>query len=251
MKTLEETNQAENTLILFLSDNGTDSFSVMDSAMLKRGLLPGDPDSNYQLGTGWAYASVTPWRLYKISQHGGGVKTGAIAWWPKVIKKTGSIQTNALHVVDIMPTVLEIANYNNSKGTNKFLKSLSGESFVSLLEGKDWNRKSPMYFQFMDNRAIRTKAWSLLEVDGSGWELYDTEKDPLETNDLFSSHKKIASELSEEWMDWWLSDNKNYVPKSTKNNMHYKPQGDRGSGIQYTPSAMPSKLKQHYPIPSN
>jgi arylsulfatase len=251
MKTLEETNQAENTLILFLSDNGTDSFSVMDKNLLKRGLLPGDPGSNYQLGTGWAYASVTPWRLYKISQHGGGVKTGAIAWWPKVIKNTGAIKPNAMHVVDIMPTILGTTNYNSSKEGKKFLKSLSGESFITLLEGKDWNRKSPMFFQFMDNRAIRTKEWSLLEVDGSGWELYDVEKDPLETTDLYLRHKKEASKLSEEWMDWWLTYNKKYIPKSTKNNMHYKPQGDRGSGNQYIPSSMPSKLKQHYPIPSN
>ncbi len=251
MKKLQETNQAENTLILFLSDNGTDSFSVMDDNMLKRGLLPGDPDSNYQLGTGWAYASVTPWRLYKISQHGGGVKTGAIAWWPKGIKKTGSVQSNALHVVDIMPTILETANYNNSKTADKFLKSLSGESFVSLLEGNNWERKSPMYFQFMDNRAIRTKEWSLLEVDGSGWELYDTKKDPLETNDLYATQKNIASQLSKDWMNWWLSYNKNYVPKSTKNSIHYSAQGDRGSGNQYKPSAMPSKLKNHIPVPLN
>ncbi len=71
MEALDESGQAENTLVLFMSDNGTDSFSVVDKDMLAQGKLPGDRRSNWQPGTGWAYASVTPWRLYKISQHGG------------------------------------------------------------------------------------------------------------------------------------------------------------------------------------
>jgi len=89
VEALEQSGQAGNTLILFLSDNGTDPFSVVDQAMLKRGRLPGDRGSNYQPGMGWAYASVTPWRLYKISQHAGGIATGAIAWWPNGLHGPG------------------------------------------------------------------------------------------------------------------------------------------------------------------
>jgi arylsulfatase A-like enzyme len=70
LKALTDTGKIDNTLILFLSDNGADSFSSASESLLRKDKLPGDPDSNWQLGTGWAYASVTPWRLYKISQHG-------------------------------------------------------------------------------------------------------------------------------------------------------------------------------------
>lgn len=246
LQALEKNGQAENTLILFMSDNGTDSFSVMDDEMLKKDLLPGDVGSNYQPGTGWAYASVGPNRLYKISQHNGGVKTGAIAYWPKGIKETGLLRGESLHVIDIMPTILELAGTSNNE--MKLSNKLDGKSFFPLLKGKNFTRKSPLYFQFMDNRAIRTNKWSLVEVDGSGWELYDTKKDPLETNDLSKILPNKVKELDADWLQWWIveSGETAYKPESTFASPHYKPQGDRGTGEQYTPSAMPKNLKGKY-----
>ncbi|MGB6150365.1 MAG: arylsulfatase [Pricia sp.] len=245
MAALKANGQDNNTLILFLSDNGTDSFSVMDSVMLSKGLLPGDIGSNYQPGTGWAYASVSPKRLYKISQHGGGVKTGAIAWWPEGITASNTIVSEALHVVDIMPTVLEVAGINTAKTSEVDSLSFAGESVVPLLQGEDWKRKSPLYFQFMDNRAIRTDDWSLLEVDGNGWELYDNSKDPLETLDVSGENPTIVNNLEKEWLNWWRTEsgNSTYQPESTASSPHYQPQGDRGSGKVYVPSAMPDSLR--------
>ena len=251
MDALKTTNQEKNTLIIFLSDNGTDSFSVLDKVLLKKNLLPGDAGSNYQLGTGWAYASVSPLRLYKISQHSGGVRTGAIVRWPETIAKPNSISSEPINLVDFMPTFLQATNSSSglkdkSIDTNKF----KGSSFIPLLKGKAWNRETPMYFQFMDNRAIRTSEWSLVEVDGNGWELYNTIKDPLETNDLSKIHKSKVLELEKDWLDWWITESgePNYQPESTKDNPHYKPQGDRGTGIIYSPSAMPKKLSEKYEL---
>ncbi|CAM4204182.1 arylsulfatase [Zobellia roscoffensis] len=248
MKALKSTGKDNNTLVIFLSDNGTDSFSVMDSVFLNRGLLPGEIGSNYQPGTGWAYAGVSPRRLYKISQHGGGVKTGAVAWWPKGIKKTGVLSNQNLHVVDIMPTILEVASKSEVNAFKKNTDDFAGESFLPLLKGESWDRKSPMYFQFMDNRAIRTDKWSLVEVDGSGWELYDVKMDPLETNDLAQYNENKVIELEKDWLNWWKSesDNSNYEPESTGTSPHYKPQGDKGSGEMYIPSAMPKILRNKY-----
>lgn len=248
MDALRANGQDKNTLILFLSDNGTDSFSVMDSVFLEKGLLPGDIGSNYQPGTGWAYASVSPRRLYKISQHGGGVKTGAVAWWPKGIKKTGVLSNQNLHMVDIMPTILEVTTTSDANTSQKDSDAFAGKSFLPLLKGENWSRKSPMYFQFMDNRAIRTEKWSLVEVDGNGWELYDTEKDPLETHDLSNQFENQMSILEADWLDWWKSEsgNTNYEPESTATGPHYKPQGDRGSGEMYVPYAIPTVLIDKY-----
>ncbi|MBC3757272.1 arylsulfatase [Hyunsoonleella sp. SJ7] len=244
MDALKVTNQDKNTLILFLSDNGTDSFSVLDKVLLKKGLLPGDVGANYQLGTGWAYASVSPLRLYKISQHSGGVKTGAIVRWPESIVKPNTINTEAINVVDFMPTFLEVAKASSVSEATTF----SGRSFLPLLKGKTWKREAPMYFQFMDNRAIRTSEWSLIEVDNKGWELYNTRKDPLETNDLSNIHKDKVLELEKKWLNWWITESgeSGYQPESTEGNPHYKAQGDRGTGVMYTPSAMPEVLSEKY-----
>ncbi len=244
MKALTDSGKADNTLVLFMSDNGADSFSVMDEPLLKQGKLPGDRKSNWQLGTGWAYASVTPWRLYKISQHSGGVTTGAIAWWPAATGKPGRIEASPIHMVDVMPTFLEASGLTS---TNKFD---AGESFLDLIQGKSWNRKDPMYFQYMDNRAIRTKDWTLAEVDGSGWELYQSADDPLETHNVADQHPEVLADLDSKWLAWWLNESGNttYRPVSTKDSPHYKPQGDRGTGKPYVPSAMPAALSNRYPV---
>ncbi|OYV06199.1 MAG: hypothetical protein CFE26_07575 [Verrucomicrobiales bacterium VVV1] len=245
MEALKASGKADNTLVLFMSDNGADSFSVADAGLLKGGLLPGDRKSNWQLGTGWAYASVTPWRLYKISQHGGGVTTGGIAWWPAKTIRPGRIESSPVHLVDVLPTVLSAA------GIPPEIEGLAGESFLPLLRAEPWKRKDPLFFQYMDNRAIRTAEWTLAEVDGSGWELFHTAADPLETKNVSAGNPAIATDLEARWMKWWQeqSGRSGYDPESTTGSPHYKPQGDRGSGQRYVPSAMPANLSKRYPIP--
>ena len=242
IKALENTSRPENTLILFLSDNGSDSFSVVDQAMLKKGLLPGDPGSNFQPGTGWAYASVTPWRLYKISQHAGGITTGAIIRWPGESSAKGRILPNPVHIADLTPTLMDLVG----QPAHHF----DGESFLALRQGSQWTRKSPMFFQYMDNRAIRTADWTLVEADDSGWELYDARQDPLEINNLAAKNPELTEQLAARWNYWWESQNqgKAYKPKTTKGSPHYRPQGDRGTGTPYKPSAMPERLSKRIPV---
>ncbi len=246
MDAVRKSGERDNTLVVFMSDNGTDSFSVMDGPMLEAGKLPGDRGSNWQPGTGWAYASVTPWRLYKISQHGGGVTTGAIASWPGHTGKPGRISSSPLHMVDILPTCLAAA------GVRQTNENVSGESFLPLIEGKPWMRHGPLFFQYMDNRAIRTAEWTLTEVDGSGWELFRTADDTLENQNLAANEPEIVSGLDRQWTDWWVTESgkKRYIPESTATGPHYMPQGDRGTGRRYQPSAMPAKLSHRYAAPA-
>ncbi len=244
LRTLREAGREDNTMILFLSDNGADSFSVVDEAMLQQSKLPGDRASNWQLGTGWAYASVTPWRLYKISQHGGGITTGAIAWWPSGgLGKAGRIESSPVHMVDVLPTFLQLAKA-------PLLQAPAGESFLPLLRGKPTPRASPLFFQYLDNRAIRTAEWTLAEVDGAGWELYQPSTDPFENHNIASTKPEIVADLSARWNTWWQQESgkRTYTPEPAQGSQHYKPQGDRGSGAPYRPSAMPDKLADRMPI---
>lgn len=234
---LENAGREKNTLFVFLSDNGADPFSVADAAMLGKGKLPGDRASNFQPGLGWAHAANAPWRLHKISQHAGGVTTGAILRWPATIPNPGGIHMTPVHFVDLMPTLLAAANIAPAE--------TDGTSFLPLLQGKPWQRGQPMFFQHADNRAIRTADRTLVEVDGEGWELFDTTSDPLETTDLAPARPEEVRQLSATWNEWWLKQNQGrpYRRKSTANSPHYSPQGDRGSGKTYKPSEMPPKTK--------
>ena len=234
MQAMEKCGRAENTIVIFTSDNGPDSFSVMDKALLKQGMLPGDRNSNFQPGTGWAYATATPWRLYKISQHAGGITAGGIVHWPAGLKQPGRTSHSPVHLIDVMPTLPEAVGAANSSPCD-------GESFLPLIRNESWKRNGPMFFQYADNRAIRTEAWTLAEVDGNGWELFDPRLDPLECNDLTAKKTEIVSKLETQWLDCWKhhSGTKRYQAESTKGSPHYSPQGDRGSGKPYVPSSMP------------
>ncbi len=248
MQALADSGQADNTLVLFLSDNGADSFSVLDQQLLKQGKLPGERNSNWQLGTGWAYASVTPWRLYKISQHGGGITTGAIASWPAGhLGRPGRIEASPVHIADVLPTFLAAAQAGQPPAP-----AVAGESFLPLLQGQTWRRSSPMFFQYRDNRAIRTADWTLAEVDGNGWELFDAARDPLETTNLAGKRPEVVAQLSATWLTWWKTESgqTSYVPEPTQGSQHYKPQGDQGSGVPYVPSAMPENLADRYRQPA-
>lgn len=246
LEALRANGQLEHTLILFMSDNGSDSFSVMDAPLLKQGKLPGGRGSNWQPGTGWAYASVTPWRLYKISQHGGGVTTGAIAWWPGRTGQPGRIASSAVHMIDVLPTLLAAAQVGAPRAP------VAGESFLPLLQGAAWQRQGPLFFQYMDNRAIRTAEWTLAEVDGEGWELFARATDPFENHNVAAQHPEVVTDLATRWLAWWRTESGEavYTPKSTKTGPNYKPQGDRGSGQPYVPSAMPAALAGRYPLPA-
>lgn len=233
--TIKQQHCFDNTLILFLSDNGSDPFSVADAQMAKLHKVPGDKSSNYQPGLGWAHVNNTPWRLNKISQHGGGITTGAIVHWPQGLKGTaGRISKSPVHMIDVLPTLMQCAGAKPESNCD-------GESFAALLNNETWQRQQALYFQFADNRAIRTHEWTLAAVDGGAWELYQTSIDPMETQDLAQQKPEIVEHLKTQWLTWWKQSTgkKSYQPVTTKGSPHYSPQGDRGTGVPYRPSAMP------------
>ncbi|MDF1851294.1 MAG: hypothetical protein P1U85_10705 [Verrucomicrobiales bacterium] len=165
--------------------------------------------------------------------------------WPALVKEPGHIAHGAVHFIDFFPTFLHLAG-EPTRGLD-----LAGESILPLLRGEAWRRERPLFFQMADNRAIRTADWSLVEVDGAGWELYASATDPLETRNLAETESEVVAELSGQWMAWWRkeSGSDRYRPVTTVGHPAYTPQGDRGTGALYLPPSMPAALAHRYPLP--
>jgi arylsulfatase len=229
-----------------MSDNGASPFARTDERMLEKGTLPGDPHSNWEIGTAWANVSNTPLRLYKRNQHEGGISTPFIAWWPGHIARPGSITDQPGHIIDLMPTFLELAGGSYAAaGKGEQLPPLPGKSLLPIFEGKQRLPHSALYFQLFDHRAIRSGDWKLTAVDDKAWELYDLSTDRSETNDLSASEPALVEALSKEWENWWK---KAYGRPYSELNHPTIPEfkrDDREGGAPYVPTAMPSTQEKH------
>ncbi len=201
---LKATGPEENTLVLFLSDNGgCHEGGPWGFDNRKNGLPPGGVDSYMSYGRSWANASNTPFRLYKHWVHEGGIATPLIAHWPAGIKAQGVVTHQVGHIIDIMATCCEVsgADYPGTyKG--KEITPLEGRSLLPVFQGKDRTGHEVLYWEHMGNRAIRRGQWKLVSVEDSQWELYDLEADRTELRDLSGKRPELAGELATRYEDW-------------------------------------------------
>jgi len=198
---LEKTGKLNNTLIMFLSDNGG---CAEDITRGKEELeLLGTDDSFESYRSPWANVSNTPFRLYKKSVHEGGIATPLIIHWPRRIKACGELHHQPGHVIDIMPTCLEIAGATYPrKYKGKRIIPLEGKSLVPAFDNKAIEREA-IYFEHEANRAIRVGKWKLVAkgIDGP-WELYDLEADRTELNDLAQKFPERTKKMAVMWQGW-------------------------------------------------
>lgn len=201
---LEDVGKLDNTLILFLSDNGgCAETGIWGFDNRRNGLPPGGVDSYMSYGLSWANASNTPYRLYKKNAHEGGIATPLIAHWPAGIRSRGKIVDHVGHVIDVMPTLCQAAetNYPNTfKGRN--IRSVDGISFLDVLNGREATAHDTICWEHYGNKAVRQGKWKLVSVNKSEWELYDLEADRTELNDLSENHSDKVDELVEIYKTW-------------------------------------------------
>jgi len=203
---IEKSGDKENTLILFLSDNGGCHESPHKGLP---GALPGTPDSYDGYEYSWANASNTPFSWFKHWAHEGGSSTPFIAWYPPMIK-AGRMDKQVAHIIDIMPTLTEFAGaeYPESfKGEN--ILPTEGKSLVSLF--RDPSAKiahDSLFWEHEGNRAVRRGDWKLVSRFDYGnkkelpWELYDLKSDRSETADLVKIKPAIAEEMEKMYASW-------------------------------------------------
>jgi arylsulfatase len=191
---LREIGAEENTLVLFLSDNGGCAEEIHRG---RAGAEIGTRDSYESYGLPWANASNTPFRLYKHWVHEGGIATPLIASWPSVIRKSG-IRHEPAHLIDIMATCLDLARAEYPKDRIP----VEGLSLAPLF--RDGRRPGPdaLYWEHEGNRAVRQGKWKLVSRHKAEWELYDLDADRTEMNNLAAANPEKVKEIAAKHAAW-------------------------------------------------
>jgi arylsulfatase len=218
---LRETGEYDNTLIVFISDNGPSRTTILDYLALggKAGEFFGQfdnnienkglPNSSTDIGPGWAYAAATPLRLFKGYVAQGGIQVPAIVKLPGTIPNAGTRTAALTHVMDLMPTLLEVAGgkYPETYNGNEIVPQ-QGSSLMPLLAGEsnELNENRELGWEAYGMDAYRRGHWKALRLPepyGTGeWQLYNLAEDPGEVNDLAAQYPDLTSELAQGWQQY-------------------------------------------------
>src|SRR5437763_9434145 len=175
----------DDTLVLFLSDNGASAEIMIRDDGHDPAAEPGSAATHLCLGPGWSSLANTPFRRHKTWTHEGGICTPLIAHWPAGIPARGELRHNPGHVIDIVPTILELVGGKrpeNWKGEP--VPPPPGKSLVPVLAKDGTVARDSLWWMHEANRALRAGDWKLVSAgDGSPWELYDLKSDRCEAHD--------------------------------------------------------------------
>jgi len=213
---LRDTGRYENTLVVFFSDNGANGAEMHQYPGTDEGWVERNSDNRFEnwgrpfsriaQGLGWAQASSTPFRLFKVFIAEGGIRSPLIVAGPGV---TGSdeMATAFTHVMDIAPTFLAIAGAEYpSRYEGRDVLPMRGRSLVPLLAGRSnavRDDDEPVGWEFLGWRALRMGRWKATWIAApfgvSDWELFDLAVDPGEAHDLADQHPEILQRLVAAW----------------------------------------------------
>lgn len=212
----------DNTLILFLSDNGASSerpgapgfdrnSHTRDGRKvtyfgpgMPREKMPGDEMTYAGIGPAWANTSNTPFRYWKATQYEGGIRTPLIAHWPAgLTAAANSITRQPGHVIDVMATCLDVADVDYpSEFAGRQITPLEGRSLLPILRGKERAGHEAIYFEHFGAKAIRQGDWKLVAGEEGPWELYHLAVDQSETNDLAAEQPERVKAMESLWQAW-------------------------------------------------
>ncbi len=210
---LRTANELDNTLVMFLSDNGAcaewDPFGFDGSSGPNNTLHTGDalarmggPGTYHSYGSGWANAGNTPFRLYKHDCHEGGIRTPFVVHWPAGFGARGALRDQPGHVVDVLATCAAAAGAAYPRERNGVaVTPTAGVSLLPAFADRPLAREY-LAWEHERNRAIRVGPWKLVAKAGGTWELYNLDADPTELDDRAAAEPARVRELSARWDDW-------------------------------------------------
>ncbi len=195
---LEKAGELENTLIMFFSDNGACPYDRRSTAQDGD---PCTPEVTWSDSTGWAWARNAPFRYYKQNQFEGGIATPAIMHWPAGIRRAaGSICSTPAHLVDVLPTLAELAGAAiPEKFSGRDPSPLAGLSLAPLLAGGEISQRPPIHLMFGLDRGLRDGDWKLVSFQSRPWELYNMADDRTELNNLASQYPERVAAMARQW----------------------------------------------------
>ncbi len=206
---LSEAGKLENTLIIFLADNGGCHEPIKNRGnYLPTTAETGTRGSFDAYEYPWANVSNTPFRMFKHWVHEGGISTPFIAFYPGMIRG-GTISDQTAHIIDIMPTFIELAGGTYPENHNgQTIKPMEGISLIPVFKGKSLKRENPVFWEHEGNRAVRDRDWKLVSAYDYGrkkflkWELYNLKEDRSEIEDLSGKYPEIKNRMIDEYERW-------------------------------------------------
>lgn len=170
------------------------------------GVMPGGADTYIGYGRGWANVSNTPFREYKHWEHEGGISTPLIAHWPKGIatRLENQFVPTPAHLIDIMATCVDLAGAKYPQEVKgQKITPMEGISLTPTFAGKALARPQPIFFEHEGNRAVRDGKWKLVaKGPAGGWELYDMEADRTEMKNLAGQEPARTKQMIQQWEAW-------------------------------------------------
>lgn len=216
----------ENTLILFASDNGASAEIMVRDGGHDQQAAMGSAATYLCLGPGFSNAANTPHRRHKTWVHEGGISTPLIAHWPAGIAAKGELRRTPAHVIDVVPTVLELAGVTKpTDWKGQAIPAAPGKSLVAALKSDVTIERPSLWWLHEENKAIRVGDYKLVAAKGDAWALYDLSTDRAEQFDLSAKMPEKAKELA----DLWQKQTDEYVTLA-KLTLAEQPKGKAGKG---------------------
>ncbi|MBI5833307.1 MAG: arylsulfatase [Armatimonadetes bacterium] len=236
VEALRASGALDNTLILFMQDNGACAEAVGRGGNERRGtqptlptmakdavrldgrpkqtrdgwpvlggpqVMPGPADTFESYGQAWANVSNTPFREYKHWVHEGGISTPLIAHWPRGIRRGGELEHQPGHLIDIWATCVDVAGAKPpTERAGKPVPAPEGRSLVTAFAGRAIAREA-LFWEHEGNRALRVGPWKLVaKSPGGAWELYNMDADRTELDDLTTRLPDRAAQMAAAWESW-------------------------------------------------